>query len=79
MPSSLPAQSEQMYSSQPLQQFQYQTQANAFPTQRELNNNWIKVCTNEVDHYQMKLKGNTAKKAVAGSTNLALPIAIQLY
>jgi hypothetical protein len=43
MPGSLPAQSQQMYSSQPSQQSQYHTQANAFPSQPELNNNWTKV------------------------------------
>jgi hypothetical protein len=40
MPGSLPAQSQQMYSSQ---QSQYHTQAIAFPSQRELNNDWTQV------------------------------------
>jgi 23S rRNA maturation mini-RNase III len=40
MPGSLLAQPEQIYSSQ---HSQHHTQANAFPSQQELNNNWIKV------------------------------------
>jgi hypothetical protein len=35
--------SQQIYSYQPSQEFQYYTQANAFPYQQELNNNWTKV------------------------------------
>jgi hypothetical protein len=40
---SLPAQSQQMYPSQPSCQSQYHTQTKAFPSQQELNNNWTKV------------------------------------
>jgi hypothetical protein len=43
MPGNWPAQSQQMYSSQPTQQSEYHTQANAFPSQNELNNNWTIV------------------------------------
>jgi hypothetical protein len=40
VPGSLPVQSQQMYPSQPSEQSQYHTQASAFPSQQELNNNW---------------------------------------
>jgi hypothetical protein len=43
MPGSVPAKSQHMYSSQPSQQSQNHTQANAFPSQPELNNNWTEV------------------------------------
>jgi hypothetical protein len=39
MPGGLPDHSQQMYSTQ---QSQYHTQANAFPSEPELNNNWTK-------------------------------------
>jgi hypothetical protein len=39
----MPGSLQQMYSSQHSQQSQYHTQANAFPSQQEVNNNWTKI------------------------------------
>jgi hypothetical protein len=61
-------------------QSQYNTQANAFPSQPELNNNWIKVSYKQGRSTQDETKKpNTQKKAKTGSTKLPLPIATQLY
>jgi hypothetical protein len=48
----MPAQSQQMHSSQPSQ---YHTQTSAFPCQPELNDNWTEI-SSEVHQHKMKLK-----------------------
>jgi hypothetical protein len=42
MPGSLPEHLQQLCCSKPSEQSQYDTEANAFPSQPELNNNWSK-------------------------------------
>jgi hypothetical protein len=52
-----------------------------YSSQAELNNNWTKVSSKELDQHKRKPKEkpNTTKKANTGSSKLPLPVATQLF